>query len=117
MTGNATILVMAITRETVQDVELPSVVPTTRVEVRRIGVSAGEAPGAHVHNGPVFGVVESGRVRFQIAGSPETVLGPGQTFHEPAGVVVEHFDALDEDLTFLGWFLLEEGQEATLDMV
>jgi hypothetical protein len=35
-------------------------------------------------------------------------------FFEPAGVPIAHFDALDENVTFLGYFPLTAGQEPGL---
>jgi quercetin dioxygenase-like cupin family protein len=103
-----------VSRTVVLDVPLAAPVATHRVEVRRIRMAAGQAAGLHVHNGPVFGGVEAGSVVYQVEGAPETVLGPGDVFHEPAGVRIARFDALDDGVTFLAYFLLGAGQEAEL---
>ncbi|MFF4490959.1 cupin domain-containing protein [Streptomyces sp. NPDC001544] len=87
---------------------------TERVQVGRIHRLAGHASGRHVHNGPVVGSIVEGTVRFQVEGQAETVLRPGDVFFEPAGVPIAHFDAMDEDVTFLGYFPLTAGQEPGL---
>jgi len=105
-----------LTREVVLDAQLPRSVQTQRVEVRRIRIRAGHAAGPHVHNGPVVGSIVEGSVLFQVDGQERTVLRPGDIFFEPADVEVAHFDALDEDVTFLGYFLLAENQEPEIVM-
>lgn len=105
-----------MTREIVLDTSLPSTAQIQRVEARRIHMRAGLAAGAHVHNGPVFGNVLSGRVRFQVEGQEATVLSPGDVFYEPAEVVITHFDALAEDVTFLAYFPLIDGQSVEMRM-
>lgn len=87
---------------------------TTSVEVRRIAIQPGIAGGAHRHNGPVFGSIESGSVIFQLMGGAETVLRAGDVFYEPADALIQRFDATDEGVTFLGYFLLSEGEEPVL---
>jgi len=105
-----------ISRELVLDVRLPAVKPTARVEIRRIHLEPGVAPGFHTHNGPVVGSVITGSVIYQIEGGPETVLGPGDVFYEPEDAPIARFDATEEGVTFLGYFLLEPGQKAELTM-
>jgi quercetin dioxygenase-like cupin family protein len=70
--------------------------------------------GLHIHNGPVFGSIETGSAVYQIEGRPETVLGPGDVFYEPEGVRIARFDALQDGVTFLGYFLLADGVNAEL---
>lgn len=106
---------MSVTRTVVLDQELPRDVATRRVEVRRITIEPGFAAGLHVHNGPVFGSVERGAVVYQIEGGPETVLRPGDVFYEPEGARVARFDALEDGVTFLGYFLLSRGQDAEIE--
>jgi quercetin dioxygenase-like cupin family protein len=103
-----------MTREVLLDAGLSETVATERVQVRRIHMLAGHASGRHVHNGPVVGSIVEGSVRFQVEGQAETVLRPGDVFFEPAGVPIAHFDAMDEDVTFLGYFPLTPGQEPGL---
>lgn len=105
-----------MTREVVADVALAGL-PVDRVEVRRIVMAPDLAPGAHVHNGPVLGSIVAGSVLFQVEGGAEVVLRAGDVFYEPADVRIEHFDALADGATFLGYFPLTAGQQAELTFV
>lgn len=103
-----------MTREILMDARLPEALPTMRVEIRTIRMLAGHQPGRHVHNGPVVGSIVEGEVLFQVEGEDEVVLRPGDVFHEPAGIPIAHFDALGEDVTFLGYFPLTADQQPGL---
>ncbi|GAA4232823.1 hypothetical protein GCM10022254_33770 [Actinomadura meridiana] len=61
---------------------------THRVEVRRITIAPGHAAGRHVHNGPVFGSIETGSVVYQIEG-----------------------------VTFLGYFLLAADEKPEIEFI
>jgi quercetin dioxygenase-like cupin family protein len=103
-----------VSRVVVLDQALAGPTDTHRVQVRRITIAPNQPAGPHVHNGPVFGSVETGSVVYQVDGQPPVVLGPGATFHEPAGTRIDKFDAQDAGVTFLAYFLLTEGQDAEL---
>lgn len=103
-----------ISRVIVMDQALPRPLATQRVEIRRITIAPGHASGLHVHNGPVFGSIETGSAVYRIEGGPQTPLGPGDVFYEPEGVRIARFDAGEEGVTFLGYFLLAEGVDAGL---
>lgn len=102
-----------VTREVVLQAPVGGLV-TDRVEVRRITLPPDTAAGAHFHNGPVVGCVLTGTVLFGVEGSETVTLNPGDVFHEPAEVTISHFDAGPDGAVFLGYFLLEAGQEASL---
>ncbi len=102
-----------ITRTVVLDQVVPEIA-TGRVEARRISIAPGHAAGLHVHNGPVFGSIESGSAVYQIEGEAESVLTRGDTFYEPEGVRIARFDALGTGVIFLAYFLLREGQAAEM---
>ncbi|GII81411.1 hypothetical protein Sru01_63930 [Sphaerisporangium rufum] len=104
-----------VTRALVLDQALPAPHGTHRVQVRRITIAPGQASGLHVHNGPVFGSIETGSAVYQIDGAAATVLGSGDVFYEPAGVRVARFDAGNDGVTFLGYFLLAAGQTSELE--
>jgi quercetin dioxygenase-like cupin family protein len=104
-----------ITRTVLLDQALPNALITHRVEIRRITIAPGVAAGLHVHNGPVFGSVESGSVVYRIEGDPERVLGPGDVFYEPEGARIARFDAQEAGVTFLGYFLLAVGQDPGIE--
>ena len=104
-----------VTRSVVLDQTLPAPRSTLRVEVRRITIAANHAGGVHVHNGPVFGSIETGSAVYQIQGEPAVVLGPGDVFYEPEGVRIARFDAGAQGVTFLGYFLLGGGEVPEID--
>lgn len=87
---------------------------TAHVEIRRINMPPGLAPGVHAHNRPVFGSIEHGSVVFQVGTEPEVTLRAGDIFYEPADTVITRFDATDEGVLFLGYSLLAEGQKSGL---
>ena len=103
-----------MSRVIVMDQHLPEPLTTHRVEIRRITIAPGYAAGLHVHNGPVFGSIETGSAVYQIEGEPAVVLRPGDVFHEPEGVRIARFDAQEDGVTFLGYFLLADGMDAEL---
>ncbi|WP_220040710.1 cupin domain-containing protein [Streptomyces tateyamensis] len=103
-----------MSRVVLLDQRLPQVLATERVEIRRITIAPGQAAGLHVHNGPVFGSIETGSAVYQIEGEPPAVLAPGDVFYEPAGARIARFDAQQDGVTFLGYFLLPEGTTAEL---
>lgn len=104
-----------ITRSVLLDQLLPTPQSTHRVEVRRITIAPGHAGGLHIHNGPVFGSIEKGSAVYQIEGEAASVLGPGDVFYEPEGVGIARFDAQDEGVTFLGYFLLVAGETPQIE--
>ncbi|MGW5456281.1 cupin domain-containing protein [Nocardia sp. NPDC003979] len=103
-----------VVRTTLLDQVLPSPQTLHRVEIRRITLAPDFAGGLHVHNGPVFGSIESGSAVYQIEGEPATILRPGDVFYEPAHVRIARFDAQQDGVTFLGYFLLEADQVVEL---
>lgn len=105
-----------ITREVVMQAQVGGLA-TDRVEVRRITIPPDTAAGAHLHNGPVLGSIVSGSVVFAVEADEPVTLHPGDVFHEPADTTITHFDAGPEGAVFLGYFLLEADQEATLTPV
>lgn len=103
-----------LSRVIVMDQALPAPLITQRVDIRRITIAPGYAAGLHIHNGPVFGSIETGSAIYQIEGEPEIVLEPGDVFYEPEGVRIARFDAQADGVTFLGYFLLADGMNAEL---
>jgi quercetin dioxygenase-like cupin family protein len=104
-----------ITREILLDARLGRARATEHVEVRRIRIVPGHAGGLHVHNGPVLGSIVEGSVIFQIDGEPESLLSTGDVFFEPEGVRIARFDAGDDGVTFLAYFLLAAGEQPELN--
>jgi quercetin dioxygenase-like cupin family protein len=106
-----------VSRETLLDAQLRDAKDTHHVEVRRIRIAPGFAAGPHVHNGPVVGSIVDGSVYFQVEGGPETILKAGDVFFEPEGVRIERFDARNDGVTFLAYFLLAAGQQPELSVL
>ncbi|WP_067170433.1 cupin domain-containing protein [Microtetraspora niveoalba] len=104
-----------VTRSVLLDQLLSAPQDTHRVEVRRIVIAPGHAGGLHVHNGPVFGSIETGSAVYQIEGEAASVLGPGDVFYEPKAVRIARFDAQDEGVTFLGYFLLSADETPEIE--
>jgi quercetin dioxygenase-like cupin family protein len=104
----------AVTRTLLLDQQLPVPRVIGHVEVRRITIPPHGSPGLHVHNGPVFGSIESGSAVYRIEGEPEAVLTPGDIFHEPESTRIARFDAQDDGVTFLAYFPAGPGETPIL---
>jgi quercetin dioxygenase-like cupin family protein len=109
--------VPAFTRTLLLDQQLPAPRVIDHVEIRRITIAAGEHLGLHVHNGPVFGSIETGSAVYQIEGEPETVLTPGDVFHEPESARIARFDPQGDGVTFLAYFPAGPGETPSLTML
>lgn len=105
-----------VERETLSTLRLDGTPSFADVEVRRITIAADFHAGAHWHNGPVFGVIESGSVYFQVGNEAESVLHAGDTFYEPGDETITRFDATKEGVTFLAWFPVPTGTEPEVTM-
>ena len=106
-----------LTRTVLMDARLGQVKDISHVEIREIRILPGYAAGQHVHNGPVVGSILAGSAIYQIEGQPDSVLRAGDVFFEPEGERIARFDATDEGVTFLGYFLLAPGQDASITML
>jgi len=105
-----------VERKILTTVKLDGAPSFASVEVRRITIAAGFHPGAHWHNGPVFGVIEAGSAFFQVGTDAQSVLSAGDTFYEPGNETITRFDATDEGVTFLAWFPMPPGTAAEMTM-
>ncbi|AEE47744.1 cupin domain-containing protein [Cellulomonas fimi] len=105
-----------VVRTTLSTFTLDGAPSFASVEVRRITIAPDVHPGAHWHNGPVFGVVESGSVHFQVGHDAPSVLRAGDTFYEPGHATIARFDATEEGVTFLAWFPVPAGTEPELTL-
>jgi quercetin dioxygenase-like cupin family protein len=103
-----------VTRAVLMDARLRQVKETSHVEIREIRILPGHAAGLHVHNGPVVGGIVQGSAIYQVEGQPEAILGAGDVFFEPEGERIARFDAGDDGVTFLAYFLLSPGQDPEL---
>ena len=105
-----------ITRETLLDVTLVEPKTTAHVEIRRISIAPGFAGGLHSHNGPVLGSILEGSAIYQVEGEPERVLLVGDVFIEQQDARIARFDAGEQGVTFLGYFLLGADEGPTITM-
>ena len=103
-----------VSRTVLMDARLRQVKETGHIEIREIRILPGHAAGLHVHNGPVVGSILQGSVTYQVEGQPEAVLRAGDVFFEPEGERIARFDASDDGVTFLAYFLLSPGQDPEL---
>ncbi|MEV5718575.1 cupin domain-containing protein [Amycolatopsis mediterranei] len=109
--------VPAVTRTLLLDQRLPAPRVIDHVEVRRITIAPHEQPGLHVHNGPVFGSIETGSAVYQVDGEPESVLTPGDVFYEPESTRIARFDAQGDGVTFLAHFPVGPGETPSLTVL
>lgn len=80
-------------RKTVLDVPLPAANPAVHaVHGARIGFAPAQPTGPHRHPMSVVGVVTRGSFRFQPESEPARLLRQGDSFFEPAGRPILHFD-------------------------
>ncbi|MBF9072008.1 cupin domain-containing protein [Streptacidiphilus fuscans] len=104
-----------LNRVVVLDQKLPEPLTVERVEIRRITIAAGHTTGLHIHNGPVFGTIESGTALYQIEGEAPVTLGPGDVFYEPQDVRIATFEPVgDSEVVFFAFFPLAAGIDASL---
>lgn len=103
-----------VTRTLVLEQDLPAPRVVDHVEIRRITIAPGHGTGLHVHNGPVFGSIETGSAVYQIDGEPESVLTPGDVFYEPEAARIARFDAQEHGVTFLAHFPAGPGETPEL---
>lgn len=85
--------------------------------MRRITLLPDVEGGAHVHNGPVFGSIELGSVVFQVGNEAPQTLTVGDVFYEPAHDTITRWSATHQGVTFLGYFLLSDGEVPELTPV
>ena len=104
-----------VTRTLVLEQHLPAPRVVDHVEIRRITIAPGHGSGLHVHNGPVFGSVETGSAVYQIEGEPESLLRPGDVFYEPEAVRIARFDAQEDGVTFIAHFPVGPDETPRID--
>ncbi|SFW85355.1 cupin domain-containing protein [Amycolatopsis australiensis] len=103
-----------VTRTLVLEQRLPQPRLVDHVEIRRITIAPGHGSGLHVHNGPVFGSIETGSAVYQVEGEPASVLRAGDVFHEPEGARIARFDAGEDGVTFIAHFPAGPGETPQL---
>lgn len=80
-------------RKPVLDVPVPVANPPVRlIRGASIRFAPGQPTGVHLHPASTVGVVTAGSFVFQPDGEPSRVLHTGDSFFEPAGHKIIHFD-------------------------
>jgi quercetin dioxygenase-like cupin family protein len=80
-------------RKSVLEAPLPAANPPVRlVRGANIRFAPGQPTGLHLHPASTVGVVTEGSFVFQPDGEPSRVLHTGDSFFEPAGHTILHFD-------------------------
>jgi quercetin dioxygenase-like cupin family protein len=80
-------------REPVLDATIPAANPPIRlVHGARIRFAPSQPTGLHRHPVSVVGVVTEGSFVFQPEGEPARTIKVGDSFFEPAGKTIVHFD-------------------------
>jgi quercetin dioxygenase-like cupin family protein len=80
-----------------------------RVTIVEVNYGPGESSRPHTHPCPVLGYVLEGAFRTQVAGEPEAVYHPGETFYEaPDGVhLVSANASTTSPAKFLAFFVCD----------
>jgi len=87
----------ALQREPLLEEALPATNPVVRlVKGARIRFAPGQPTGLHRHPISTVGVVTAGSFMFQPEGEKERLLRTGDSFFEPAGHPILHFDNASE---------------------
>jgi quercetin dioxygenase-like cupin family protein len=61
--------------------------PAQETFLGTVDIAPGSGNGRHSHNGTEMGFVVSGRIQLNVDGQPPRLLGPGDSFLVPRGVI------------------------------
>ena len=86
-------------------------VPGKEVQMITVEYPPGGSSPAHRHHAQVFVYVLFGSLRMQVAGSPERIVGPGETFYEAR--TDEHTVSANASRTEPAKFLVVKIQDKT----
>lgn len=108
-----------IRRRELLDAVLGDAPTVQRARLVRVEMPPGQQAGRHRHPCPVIGCVLLGMIRFQAADAAAQLLAAGDAFHEPAGIVITHFDnaSSSEPAVFLACYLLPPGETRLIEML
>jgi quercetin dioxygenase-like cupin family protein len=89
------------------------------VKSARIEFAGGQPSGAHLHPGPVFGIVTRGSFIFQVHDRPVRTLHAGDAFYEPANLPIDRFDnaSPDQPAEIEAFYLLGSAEQALVEML
>lgn len=107
-------------RRPVLNAELPPANPPVRL-VRGVSIrfAPGQPTGRHRHPASVVGIVTDGSFIFQPAGEPRRILRTGDSFFEPAGHAIEHFDnaSPDRPAAITAFYLTDTADRPAIEML
>jgi quercetin dioxygenase-like cupin family protein len=107
-------------REPLLEEELPSANPTVRlIKGARIKFAPGQPTGLHRHPVSTVGVVTAGSFNFQPEGEPPRLLKTGDSFFEPAGRTILHFDnaSTTEPAEIVCFYLADTKERPAIEML
>jgi len=88
-----------------------------RVEIKEINFAAQQKTGLHLHPCPVVGYIVEGTVTFQVDGQAVQSLKAGDAFYEPANTKILRFDANDDKVKFIAYYLLGKDDHDLIKML
>jgi quercetin dioxygenase-like cupin family protein len=92
--------------------------PVATVQVQSITFAPGVKAPRHMHPCPTIGVVNDGKILFQVEGREAQHLKAGDAFYEPADVAIAHFDNEgNTPATFTVYYLLGPDEHETIKML
>ena len=108
-----------IQRKVLLETPLAQAKPVTLLRSDLITLPPGSIPGAHRHPVPVVGYVVEGEILLKEQGQPGRIVKAGEAFHEPANVIIEHFDnhSADRPAVFVAQYLLGPDDSETVEML
>jgi quercetin dioxygenase-like cupin family protein len=107
-------------REPLLEEELPSANPEVHViKGARIRFAPGQPTGLHRHPVSTVGVVTAGSFNFQPEGRPAQLLRTGDSFFEPAGHTILHFDnaSTSEAAEIVCFYLADTKERPAIEML
>jgi quercetin dioxygenase-like cupin family protein len=111
---------LPLKRELLLEEELPSANPTVRViKGARIRFAPGQPTGLHRHPVSTVGVVTAGSFNFEQEGGPSRLLKTGDSFFEPAGHTILHFDnaSASEPAEIICFYLADSRERPAIEML
>jgi quercetin dioxygenase-like cupin family protein len=90
----------------------------SNIEMQEITMGAGKSAPKHIHPCPVIGIIKSGKILFQIEHQDKIILNEGDSFYEPKGLNILHFDnaSATDPVTFVAIYL-KEGNEENIQFI
>jgi quercetin dioxygenase-like cupin family protein len=119
-TGMADMSFPPLKREPVLEEELPSANPAVHViKGARIKFAPGQPTGLHRHPVSTVGVVTAGGFKFQPEGRPPRLRRTGDSFFEPAGHTILHFDnaSTSEPAEIVCFYLADAQERPAIEML